>query len=291
MNGRKANESSQRRFVILLAAIGFSAILLSGCAQLNGLVNGNTSGNVASPPANQAAVNVNSGNIAATNANTNATTKVDDGAVFETKADLKECEVESGWKTCKEMPSPSIKIFASRLVSESAINGVANTYHQLTKRFSDKYPKDKFNGYKVYITNGEPWSELGEIEPIGKLWPDKSGTMSGDFLRGGTTENFLWIDEQMICKTGVKTRNDAGTPDNEVRSLDQVVHEFGHAIVYRYKLDGVVISSFKGDHERFPWAVQYWFGTPAGNLDPRAAAVMTEIFSTKVGLKCVGYKP
>lgn len=228
-------------------------------------------------------------------ANTVSTANID-GAVFTNKADVKGCDAEPGWKTCKEMTNPSIKIFGSRLASESALNGVANTYSEMTKHFNSKYPKDKFNGYKIYLTNGEPWSELSKISPVGTLWTDQTGPMSGDFLRGGTTENYLWIDEQMICKTGIRTRNEAGTPDNDVRTLDQVVHEFGHAIDYRYKLDGVVNTNFNSNPdfpatERFPWGIQNWFGTPAGNLNAKEEAVIKDIFSSRVSLKCEGYKP
>lgn len=54
------------------------------------------------------------------------------------------------------------------------------------------------------------------------MWQDKSGEMSGEYLRGGTNENYLWIVEQTICKTCVRTGNEAGTSDNENRTLDQV---------------------------------------------------------------------
>ena len=288
----------RKQFLIGLAlAAGLS---LSGCQQINETINGNKPAN-----ANTAS---NSNSASNTNANVNATTKPasdpdqpaaaaeTNGAVFTVNHNAKKCEPEPGWTTCVEMASPSIKIFTSRLASASAINGVVNTYTEMTKRLSEKYPKDKFNGYKVYLTNGEPWQELSKISPVGTLWPDQTGKMSGDYLRGGTTKDYLWIDEQMMCKTGVRTRNEAGMPDNDKRALDQVVHEFAHAIAYRFDLDKTVNENFSSNPgfpatEQFPWSIQYWFGTPAGRMVPKEEAVIKEIFSSRVSLTCEGYKP
>ena len=290
----------------LFIALTFAACLsLSGCQQINDLANGNKAANT-----NTAS---NGNTVANSNANSNSNTSADQadpsvnavnkgtdvdtkGAVFTKKANVKQCEAESGWRTCIEMASPSIKIFGSRLASESALNGVANAYIEITKRFNEKYPKDRFNGYKIYLTNGEPWPELSKISPVGTMWTDQTGPMSGDFLRGGTNKDLLWIDEQMICKTGIRTRNEAGTPDNDKRALDQVVHEFGHAIDFKFNLDQTIRSNYI-EHpnfpatERFPWSIQNWFGTPDGSLTPKEDAVMKDIFSSRISLTCEGYQP
>lgn len=70
------------------------------------------------------------------------------------------------------------------------------------------------------------------------MWPSTGDwKKTGDFLRGGASPDFLWISEQMMCKTGVATRNATkANTDNAVRTVDQVVHEFGHSIDYNYGL-------------------------------------------------------
>lgn len=287
------------RFVIVMA-LSIVVVLLAGCQQVNDLVNGNKAANANTASNSNVATNTNANSNATANSSTNvekkATSVETNGAVFTVKANVKQCDAEPGWRTCIEMASPAIKIFGSRLASESALNGVANTYIEITKRFNEKYPKDKFNGYKIYLTNGEPWPELSKISPVGTMWPDQTGPSSGDFLRGGTSADYLWIDEQMMCKTGVRTRNEAGTPDNDKRALDQVVHEFAHAMDYRFKLDQTIRSNYI-DHpnfpatERFPWSIQNWFGTPAGSLTPKEDAVMKDIFSSRISLTCEGYQP
>jgi len=285
----------------ILVGLALAACLsLSGCQQVNDLVNGNKATNANTASNSNAAANTNSNSNAAANSSANVEKKTasveTNGAVFNVKADVKKCEAEPGWTTCIEMASPAIKIFGSRLASESALNGVANTYIELTKRFNEKYPKDKFNGYKIYLTNGEPWPELSKISPVGPMWPDQTGKTSGDYLRGGTTEDYLWIDEQMICKTGIVTRNEAGMPDNEKRTLDQIVHEFAHAIDFRFNLNQTVNSNFNSNPgfpatERFPWAIQNWFGTPAGSLTPNEETVLKDIFASRISLTCEGYQP
>jgi len=278
-----------------------ACLSLTSCSQINDAVNGSKAAN-ANTASNSNAANTNANSNATANSTAAANVEKKDasletnGAVFTVKADVKGCEAEPGWKTCIEIASPAIKIFGSRLASESALNGVANTYLEITKRFSEKYPKDKFNGYKIYLTNGEPWSELAKISPVGTLWPAQTGNMSGDYLRGGTTKDYLWIDEQMICKTGIRTRNEAGTPDNDKRTLDQVVHEFGHAMAFRFGLDETIRSNYINDPrfpatERFPLSIQNWFGTPDGSLTAKEDGVMNDIFTSRLNLKCEGYKP
>ena len=99
--------------------------------------------------------------------------------------------------TLQMLADPKIKIVGSKNVSQ--LNDVvAGIYADITALFSEEYPKDKFDGYVIYITNGEPWSELSGLHPVGTMWPDQEGTSSGDFLSGGTGPDYLWISEQMI---------------------------------------------------------------------------------------------
>lgn len=214
--------------------------------------------------------------------------------VFTDKPNVKPCTPEPGWAKCLELPAPAMKIFASKAVSQSALNGVANVYTEMTKRFqAAKYPLNKLDGYKVYITNGEPWSALSKLNPVGTMWPDQTGPRSGNFLRGGSGGDYLWIEEQMICKRGVKTRNADGTPDNESRTLDQVVHEFAHTIDTKYIPDQAV-NLFGGAMpavEGFAWGIQHWFGTPGGSLSPRQEAVLKDLFTSRSTFTCEGYRP
>ncbi len=183
--------------------------------------------------------------------------------VFIDKPSAKPCTPESGWVKCLELPDPTIKIMGSRAVTQSAMNGVANIYTEITKRFGAKYPKSQFNGFKVYLTNGEPWSELRKLSAIATR-PEKPYETSDDFYRGFGGPETLWITEQMICKQGVKTRNETGIiRDNDVRTLDQVVHEFAHSVDFKYIPDQTLnlfapLSS--SGVEGFARGVQGWFG-------------------------------
>ncbi len=213
--------------------------------------------------------------------------------VFIDKPNAKPCTPEPGWVKCLELPDPTIKIMGSRAVTQSAMNGVANIYTEITKRFGPKYPRSQFNGFKIYLTNGEPWSELRKLSAIA-VRPEKPYETSDDFYRGFGGADTLWITEQMICKTGVKTRNETGIiPDNQARTLDQVVHEFGHSIDFKYISDqtmnlfGGAISPVEG----FAYGIQFWFGAPGGTLTPKQEAVLKELFTSRATFSCEGYRP
>ncbi|WP_031497712.1 hypothetical protein [Bryobacter aggregatus] len=211
-----------------------------------------------------------------------------------TKPNATTCQPEPGWATCIVLADPKITIQAVALASQSAIFAVANIYTELTKRFKPEYPRNKFDGYKIYLTNGQPWSALAKLEPVGSMWPNQTGPQSGDVLRGGASTNYLWIDEQMICKRGVKTRTDAGAKDDSLRTFDQVVHEFGHAIDMRYNLRSRlprVYSNNPGFVEMFPQSIQSWFGTPRKAETGAPIALMNEIFNSQVSFSCEGYRP
>lgn len=213
-----------------------------------------------------------------------------------------ECLPDDGWAYCQMLESPKIKIMGSRAVSKSAMDAVEYIYTEMTKRFTSKYPKNKFDGYIIYMTNGEPWSELVKLNPIGTMWLDGKGGNEGDELRGGTTPDYLWISEQMICKKGVQTRNAAfaagkrAKRDDTERTFDQVIHEFGHAIDYKYDLRSRIMSIYTDSKdnpavEQFPWSIQNWFGAPGSKLSDSAQKLVSEIFSSSTTFSCDMYKP
>lgn len=211
-----------------------------------------------------------------------------------------ECLPDNGWAYCRSLADPKIKIMGSKAVSQSAMEVVEDIYTEITKRFTSKYPKNKFDGYVIYMTNGEPWSELSNLAPIGTMMVDEKGVNQGDELRGGTSPDYLWISEQMICKKGVRTRNEAfaagkrAERDDTERTFDQVIHEFGHAIDFKYGLRDRINQVYKGGWnpvEQFPWSIQHWFGTPSGTLSASESAFIGEIFSSKTTFPCDKYKP
>lgn len=99
----------------------------------------------------------------------------------------------------------------------------------------------------------------------------------------------------MICKAGVKTVNEdyPDKADYTLRTYDQVVHEFAHAVDQRYKLGPRIQSIFRGGApaEDFAWAVQRWFGAPGGILPPNQEALMKELFTSRTTFSCEGLKP
>ena len=119
------------------------------------------------------------------------------------------CVPSSGWTHCRIMSEPKIKILGSAAVSLSALDLAEHVSTEITSRLAAKYPADKFDNYVVYITNGEPWSDLRGLAPVGTMMDGGRTVGAGDELRGGAGGNYLWISEQMICKRGVQTRNDA----------------------------------------------------------------------------------
>jgi hypothetical protein len=214
--------------------------------------------------------------------------------VFMIKANVKPCTPEAGWAKCIEMVEPAIQIIASRAVSQSAMNGVANIYTEIANRFGAKYPKSKFDGFKVYMTNTEPWAELRGLSPI-NFRPEKPYETSDDFYRGHGGPDNLHITEQMICKQGVKTRNETGKIlDNTPRTLDQVVHEFAHSIDFKYIPDQTLnlfapLSS--SGVEGFARGVQGWFGAPGATFTPAQEAVLKGLFTSRATFSCEGYRP
>ena len=216
------------------------------------------------------------------------------------KTNAKGCAPEKGWSRCIELSSPRITIQASAKTSELAMHAVANVYQDMFSRLHAKYQRSTFDGFKVYMTNGEPWTELAGLAPVGTMWPDATGPKSGNFLRGGASRDFLWIEEQMICKQGVKTRNQdyaagrGGAKDEAWRTYDQVVHEMTHSIEMRYQLEKEAKTAFgrhaMGHVEGFPWSVQAWFNAPSGKLSDSEKRFLQGLFMSQSAYSCDGYK-
>lgn len=223
------------------------------------------------------------------------------------KADIKEAKSElmsePGWDQCWVMRDPTIKIFVTKNVSKSAINAVANIYAEMTKRLDPsldpmtRNPKSKFNGFKVYLTNEEYGNALKQLSGVKTFWSDggsEKAPFGRDFLLGGARGRELWITEQMICKTGVKTRAAIGKLDKEIRTFDQVVHEFAHSIDMTFDLQkkdniGTVFNGSIGPVEGFAWGVQHWFGVPGGTLPDDQKARLSRIFSSRASFSPEGY--
>lgn len=211
------------------------------------------------------------------------------------KANVTPCQGDEVWAKCLEIPGPKITIRATARVSEWAMNAVANIYTEITKRFSAAYPKSTFDGFRVYMTNGEPGSQLDTITELQTFGQNGMGSNSRNLVRGGANGNLLWIEEQMICKAGVRTVNEdyPDKADYTLRTYDQVIHEFGHAIDQRYKLGQRIQNTFPAGApaEDFAWAIQRWYGSPAGALPPIQEALMKELFTSRATFSCEGLKP
>ncbi len=196
------------------------------------------------------------------------------------------CQPYEPWAQCVALASPKMRIMATKAVTPSAMAAVKQIYTDMSSRFKPAYPKNKFDGFIVYMTNGEPWSQLNGMGPIG---PDLGANNSGDELRGGAAEDYVWLSEQMICKTGVKTRGDK---DKTTRTFDQVVHEFGHSIDKNFGLTARIQklhANSKQPAEEFAWDVQHWFSAPAGNMAPPEKAFLGEIFTAQKTFSCNTY--
>ena len=209
------------------------------------------------------------------------------------------CTPETGWTHCLVMKDPKIKVQGSAPVSDFAMNAAVNIYTTMTQRLGPNYPKDKMDGLKIYITNGESHDELKALPVIKNMWTDGYGVGSRAFYRGGAYTHRAWISEQMICSYGVKTRRDdfaaghEGTVnDTAWRSFDQLVHEFAHTIPRRFWMSERINTTYKGmwkPAEQFAQDIQVWFGVEHSGRDlgigPRQA-LMEELFTSKTTFSC-----
>lgn len=233
--------------------------------------------------------------------------------VFSVRPPARSCTPAEGWAKCLELNDPTIKIQGTNRVSDSAMNAVANVYAEITARLTDRYPRNDFDGFGVYITNGESLAELNALDPIkgvhadGYPGTDGSGGGTRNMLRGGAccdgpvgSGDYVWISEQMICKAGVATRNDdisrgrvRGERDETYRSFDQVIHEFGHSIDQKYGLRPTRLPSlYRGNPtEPFAQSIQSFFAAPPIPQTDAQMAFLNELFSSRVRFSCEGYAP
>jgi hypothetical protein len=215
-----------------------------------------------------------------------------------------ELDAEPGWDECWVMTDPSIKIFVTKNVSDEALDAVAGILKIMTKALQPaldpvtKNPSSKFNGFKVYITNEETGAELNKLNTVRQMYKDGNGKDSRNYILGGASKDFLWITEQMICKTGIETRNKlpGADKDTSYRSFDQVVHEFAHSIDIIFDLQKAngnsrVFDGAIGPLEGFAIAVQYWFGvlSPGGTISAQQRTNLSKVFTTQVDFRTEGY--
>ncbi|WP_282275701.1 hypothetical protein [Stenotrophomonas sp. PS02297] len=211
-------------------------------------------------------------------------------------AGVSACKPEAGWSKCVQLASPTIKIMGTPKVSDQAITAAANVYAGMFARLKPAFPGSSFNEFRVYMTNGETERQLAALPVVGQMWTDGYGPRSRAALRGGASHDFLWIEEQMICKEGIVTRNEdfaagrAASGDNAYRSFDQVIHEMAHSIDSRYKLmDTRLRRAYQGDPtEQFPQGVQAWFGAPVREFGAQERVLLQDLFTARATFSCEG---
>ncbi len=134
---------------------------------------------------------------------------------------------------------------------------------------------------------------------VGSMWTDGCRPKNRAMLRGGASLDFLWIEEQMICKEGIVTRNQdfaAGrttSGDNAYRTFDQVIHEMAHSIDMRYNLmDTSLRQAYQGDPtEQFPQGVQAWFSALVREFGNREKVLLEDLFAFRMTFSCEGVAP
>lgn len=195
-------------------------------------------------------------------------------------------EGTSGWDKCIKMAQPQITILGSKRATLKAMNAVANVYAGMTGRFRPNYPLNTLDGFKVYLTNGEVGAELKGLSTVGAMWEGGTGEKSRDFLQGGASRDYLWITEEMICHEGVPARNNnmaslgLAQRDDVLRTFDQVVHEMGHSLHYRY---GIADTS-----ENWAWTIQAWFAAPKDVTNTMERTAST-LLTSKASFSCEKY--
>ena len=220
----------------------------------------------------------------------------DQSGLLSTKADpslSKSCTAAAGFVSCTELNAPQIRIHASRKATQAAIDVVARIYTEMFARIDPTYPKDKFNGFDVYLTNGETPDELDKLDGVKDMWTPTERNR----LRGGSNPSYLWISEQMICAKGVASRNAdfiagrAVTGDDDWRSFDQVVHEMAHSIDRNRKITDTepAYQRVPEKVEVFAEDVQSFFGVPKSVVPEARQKVVRALFpGGAVGFSCDG---
>lgn len=205
------------------------------------------------------------------------------------------CVPKAGFAKCRMIASPRIMIHGTARTSDSAMDFVKTIYTDMASKLKPAFPKSKLNFVEVLITNDETAAELSKLPGIGDNGrPASGGDNSNAWLLGGGGPNTTWVTEQMMCKTGVKTR---GARDKESRTYDQVVHEFAHTMSFRFNYLPTVNRVFVGSpvpaEEAFPYAVQAWFDPSpkySAFRTPAFDAELAKMFTAKGSYSCTNYK-
>ncbi|MGE4322853.1 MAG: hypothetical protein AB7E60_07455 [Sphingobium sp.] len=204
------------------------------------------------------------------------------------------CVPKAGFAKCRVIASPRITIHGTARTTDSAMDFVEMIYTDMTSKLKPAFPKSKLNFVEILITNDESAAELAKLPGIGDNGRPATGDASNAWLLGGGGPNTTWITEQMMCKTGVKTR---GARDTETRTYDQIVHEFAHTMSFRFDYLPTINRVFAGSvvpaEEAFPYAVQAWFD-PSQKYSvfrtPAFDAEIAKIFTSRGSYDCANYK-
>jgi len=70
-------------------------------------------------------------------------------------------------------------------------------------------------------------------------------------------------------------------PDHTLRTFDQVIHELGHSLHWRY---GIADTS-----EEWPQAIQRWFAAPIGTADAAKETLVKSLFKSQASFSCETY--
>jgi hypothetical protein len=191
----------------------------------------------------------------------------------------------------KYVTTDGLHILGTRFVSDAAIDKAKDVLSHQIGALLPKYDRNRLQDILVVVIS--KWDTPSSPAPI---YPYTDWTHDQNWLRGGSGGDSLHdvtiVTEEMMCKTGVTAR---GNTDATTRTLDQVVHEFGHTIERRYGLYSAVDRAYKASRtndpsprEWFAWRVQAWFDVDQGGYlggraglkahDPEAYKLLSTIF-------------
>lgn len=215
------------------------------------------------------------------------------------QGNLRACQPEAGYSKCVQMANPTITIMGTARVTDKAMTVVANVYTEVFARLKPAFPANKFDVFRVYLTNGDAERELAVLPWVRTIGKDGWGAGSRAFQLGAGGPDALWIDEQMICKDGVASRNAAfaarltNEADNTPRTFDQVIHEMAHSIDSNYNLLNTRLkSAYPGNPiEPFAQGVQAWFSSPSKDFSASETVLMNELFTSRAVFSCEGVTP
>lgn len=121
------------------------------------------------------------------------------GVMWSSDGDLSECKPDPGWNQCRALVSPTIEFHATGKVTPSALWVIEQIYTDITKRLRPAYPSSRFDGFKVYVTNGETQQQLDALSQIAEFAPDPSGKNSKGWARGGAPSGKAVAQRSSAC--------------------------------------------------------------------------------------------